>query len=368
MASSFHNIESLRPNPDINSFLSSLKGKTNHYKAPMVEFIIDEPVIKSVVTGLLHRQWVENCTDRESQAAYLDNLIEFWYRMGYDLLRYENSLNFPGLFRSTQNTATTSTGVRSWAEESTGVITSWNEFEQYHFPRIEDFDFFPFEYLNNHLPEGMGLALAHGGGIFERVSWIFSIEKLCYLLFDQPDLVEAVTQKVSELQTAFYRNLLDFDHLSVIFPGDDMGFRSSTIISPAELRKIFLPFHAVIADLSHQRDIPYFLHSCGNLKKIMPDLIDYVKIDGKHSFEDAILPIEKFQAEYGDQVAVLGGMDVHLLATGSQDQIRSRVRQIIETCSQKGRFAIGSGNSIPDYVPVENYLAMVDEALSFRSH
>jgi len=28
------------------------------------------------------------------------------------------------------------------------------------------------------------------------------------------------------------------------------------------------------------------------------------------------------------------------------------------------RFALGSGNSILSYIPVENYLAMLDEALS----
>ena len=48
-----------------------------------------------------------------------------------------------------------------------------------------------------------------------------------------------------------------------------------------------------------------FLHSCGNLAGIMDELIDEVKIDGKHSFEDAIIPAEEFQRKYGDRVTVL---------------------------------------------------------------
>jgi len=231
---------------------------------------------------------------------------------------------------------------------------------------VSEFDFFAFEYLNSHLPEGMGLAVAHGGGLFERVSWIFSIEKLCYLLFDQPDLVEAVTQKVSGIQSDFYRQILDLERVSAVFPGDDMGFRSATIISPNDLRKYFLPFHTQIAGMAHERGVPYFLHSCGNLQKIMPDLIDTVGIDGKHSYEDAIIPVEKFQEEYGDRIAVLGGMDINFLATATQDQVRARVRNLADICGSRGRFAIGSGNSIPDYVPVENYLAMIDEAISLK--
>ena len=211
-----------------------------------------------------------------------------------------------------------------------------------------------------------GFGVVHGGGIFERVSWIFSIEKLCFLLFDQPELVESVTQKVSELQTAFYKHLLDLDHLSAIFPGDDMGFRSATMISPADLRKYFLPFHTRLAEMSHQRGVPYFLHSCGNLTRIIPDLIDTVKLDGKHSYEDTIMPVELFHEKYGDRLSILGGMDIHFLATSTQEQIRERVRKCVATCGPRGRFAIGSGNSVPDYVPVENYLAVVDEALSLR--
>lgn len=368
MLSKFPHIRTLKPSPDSKSFISNLLGKTKNYPAPMVEFIVDEPVIKKIITGMFQREWVNPGSDHESQKKYLDNLIFFWFRMGYDMMRYESAPNYPGsAARVTVNTASDSNATRSWAEESIGAITSWEDFEQYKFPKVEEVDFFAFEYLNDHLPEGMGLALAHGGGLFERVSWIFSIEKLCYLLYDQPDLVETVTQKISEIQLAFYRNIMDFDHLSAIFPGDDMGFRSATIISPADLRKYFLPFHKQIAEMAHARGVPYFLHSCGNILKIMPDLIESVGIDGKHSYEDAIIPIEKFQEMFGDKIAVLGGLDVNFLTMATQDQVRARVRKTTEVCGTRGRFAIGSGNSIPDYVPVENYLAMVDEAISMKN-
>jgi uroporphyrinogen decarboxylase len=95
----------------------------------------------------------------------------------------------------------------------------------------------------------------------------------------------------------------------------------------------------------------------------MEDLIGDVKIDGKHSFEDAILPITEFHARYGDRIASLGGVDVDLLTRGSEQDVRGRVREIVGACHPRGRYALGSGNSIPSYVPVANYLAMLDEAL-----
>jgi uroporphyrinogen decarboxylase len=162
---------------------------------------------------------------------------------------------------------------------------------------------------------------------------------------------------------SFYSRLVELPNLIAIFPGDDLGFRSATLLSPDALRRFILPWHKRFAATAHEHGIPYFLHSCGNLEAIMGDLIDEVGIDAKHSFENAILPIEEFQSRYGRRVGVLGGVDVDVLARASPDGVRAEVRRIIDICGTRGRFAIGSGNSIPSYIPVENYLSMVDEAL-----
>ncbi len=94
----------------------------------------------------------------------------------------------------------------------------------------------------------------------------------------------------------------------------------------------------------------------------MDTLIDDVGIDAKHSYEDAILPVEEFQARYGSRIGVLGGLDLNTLAAGTVEDVRRRTRQLIDTCTPRGRYA-SFGNSIPSYIPVENYLAMVGEAL-----
>jgi uroporphyrinogen decarboxylase len=209
----------------------------------------------------------------------------------------------------------------------------------------------------------MGLLTCHAGGIFEHLSWIMSLEGLGYALIDDPWLVSAVSSQIGGLLSDFYRHLLDLDRTAAIFAGDDMGFRTGTLISPADLRKYCLPWHRQFAAMAHEKGIPYYLHSCGNIMAVMQDLIEDVGIDAKHSFEDAILPAEEFQARYGGRIAVLGGLDVHILAHSQPERVRQKTKELIEVCGKRGRYAIGSGNSIPSYVPVENYLAMVDEAL-----
>lgn len=104
------------------------------------------------------------------------------------------------------------------------------------------------------------------------------------------------------------------------------------------------------------------MHCCGNIEAIMDDLIDDVSIDAKHSFEDAILPVTDATKKYGSRIAILGGIDVDFLCRSDEAAIRKRVRDTIETClSENGGYCLGSGNSIADYVPVDNFLAMLDE-------
>jgi uroporphyrinogen decarboxylase len=283
--------------------------------------------------------------------------------MGYDFVRFEQSLGFDVNRVLTADTAAGSIKQRAWADEHQGSITSWEDFDTYPWPSVAEMDFYPFEYINDHLPEGMGLMTCHAGGLFEHLSQIMSLEGLCLAVYDDPTLVRAVADRVGELMTGFYGHLLDLDRLIAIFQGDDMGFRTATLISPADLREYVLPGQKRFAEMAHARGVPYFLHSCGNLETILEDLIAEVGIDGKHSFEDAILPVQEFQARYGDRIAVLGGIDVDILASASPEQVRAKTRSLIETCGARGRYAIGSGNSVPSYIPVENYLAMVDEAL-----
>jgi uroporphyrinogen decarboxylase len=351
------------PKPDAADFIDILMGRKQQVRTPLVEYLVDEVVMKPIVEVLLGRRWIPLGNDRETNEGYLDNFIEFWYRLGYDFVRFEQSLPFPESKLVIPDAAPGSPKAREWANEHQSALSGWDDFERIRWPKIEEFDFSAYEYLNGHLPDGMGLICSHGGGIFEHITWMMSLEGFCSSLISDPKLVKAVADKLGELMTGFYRNLLDLNRLIAVFPGDDMGYNVGTLISPNDLRTYFLPWHKKFAAMAHEMGIPYFLHSCGNVEKIMLDLVDDVKIDGKHSFEDNIISAPDFQSKYGSRIAVLGGLDINILGASTPEEVRSRTRTLIDTCGTRGRFAIGSGNSIPSYVPVDNYLAMVHEAV-----
>jgi uroporphyrinogen decarboxylase len=354
------------PRPDAATFVAGIMGRDQSGGTRLVEYIVDDMVMRPVVTELLGREWIGAVTDRASLDAHLDNVIAFWAGMGYDFVRLEIGMNFQHRTMQTADTAPGSVKMRGWADEHAGAIMCWEDFERFTWPCATDVDLYVLEYINNHLPDGMGLITSHGGGIFEHLSRVMSLEGLCLALHDAPDLVAAVARKVGEAQESYYERLLQLDRLIVIFPGDDMGFRSGTLIGPDAMRKYCLPWHKRYAEMTHAKDLPYWLHSCGNLAAIYEDLIEDVHIDAKHSFEDVIMPVQDFHARYSDRIGVLGGMDLNILSGGSPKDVRAHTRFLSETCGARGRYAIGSGNSVPSYVPPENYLAMIDQALDMR--
>lgn len=357
------NLPKSLPKPDASQAIGHLLGRVVLDRPPLVEYIVDEAVMRPVLAQMGHT-WRSSSSDL---TGWLDNFAAFFCGMGYSLVKFELALPFESHHLLAPDTAPYVQRDRAWSDQHHGSIASWADFEQYPWPRVEDFDFSPFEILSKRLPDGMGLMLSHAGGPFEKLSDLMSYEGLCLALYDDFTLVQAVQDRVGELMERFYAHLLDLDHVVALFPGDDMGFRSGTLISPDHLRRLSLPWHQRYARMAHERGIPYFLHSCGRIAAIMDDLIDRVGIDGKHSYEDAIIPADEFQAHYGGsepgRVAVLGGLDLNILAAGTPAEVRARTRYLVETCNPRGRYAAGSGNSIPSYIPVENYLAMVAAAL-----
>jgi uroporphyrinogen decarboxylase len=97
----------------------------------------------------------------------------------------------------------------------------------------------------------------------------------------------------------------------------------------------------------------------------MPDLINTVGIDARHSFEDTILPVTEAKRLYGDRLAILGGIDVDFLCRADEQSIRQRVRRTLEACMPGGGYCLGTGNTVANYIPVDNYLVMLDEGRRF---
>ncbi|MBI5095083.1 MAG: hypothetical protein HZB26_21940 [Candidatus Hydrogenedentes bacterium] len=356
-----------KPQADIDHFVKVIRGQTIPSRPPLVELFLDYEVEREISRNCLGRAWVEPGADQASWKSYLKNRIEVYHRMGYDYVRVTGGLDFPSAkTRPAVDTANLSRGTRNWAEEGKGLVSTWDEFDAYRWPDPDQSDLWQYEFVAENLPDGMGMFVCPTGGFLEMPQEaILGYQNMCYLLCEDPDLVATVFRKTGEIIYRFYERLIELPKLYGFFQGDDMGYKSGTLIAPDHLRQMVLPWHKRLAELAHGNGLLYLLHSCGNLDAISRELVDDVGIDGRHSFEDESNNVIAFKQSYGKRTAVLGGVDVDKLARLPESELRAYTRQTIEACMPGGRYALGSGNTVCNYVPIPNYFAMVEEALNY---
>ena len=373
MAASDGPIYRVERRPDFGNLRRTLLREGPPGPVPNIELFADPGIIQAVLGETIGWHSILLSEAEESggprRASWrgrdaLNLILRFCYENGYDYVWAWTGLNFPrGNYLDAADTADVENlpgGRRMWQDESRGPIQSWADFEAYPWPVAERISCRAIEYLNGVVPEGMKISV-NLGGVFENSSWLMGLEAFSYALADQPDLVAAICQRVGELTAAAAAHAVSIDNVGMVFLGDDLGFATGTLISPKVLREHVFPHHRRLVEIGHAADKLVLLHSCGNLTRIMDEIID-LGFDAKHSFEDKIMPVEEVSRRWGDRIAILGGVDLDLLGRGSEEAVRRRTREILEACHASGTgYCLGTGNSVANYIPTENYQAMLDE-------
>jgi len=187
------------------------------------------------------------------------------------------------------------------------------------------------------------------------------LEYLPFIQVDDPDLYADLFNAIGDVTQAIWSEFLPRfgdDFIACRF-GDDLGFKTSLLTNPQTVRDHIIPQYAKVISAVHAAGSRFLYHSCGCIFEVMDDIIA-VGIDAKHSNEDAIAPYDRWIDGYGSRIALLGGFDMDFLCQKPPAEVEKAVVELgTRYRAASGGYALGSGNSIPDYVPVENYLAMV---------
>lgn len=348
--------------PDFEIMRDVLLRRREPPRVPFYEHIIDNEVINEI----LKRQYGEpSRTAEEWRRRY----IQFFADMGYDYVPMEFGIKFATPKRvHSVDTAEYSRGERGWVSETGGPIQTWDDLENdENWPSVEDaFDYEGYAAIATELPEGMKMIGGASGGPFEHASFLMGLEPLSMRLYEDPAFVERLLERIGTTLVGVAERVAKIDGLGAYRFGDDMGYKTSTMVSPEHLRRYFFPWAKKVVEVVHAAGKPFLLHSCGQLQDVMDDLIDDVKIDAKHSFEDVIMPVTEAKALWGHRVAIIGGVDVDYLCRHTPKEIKEYTKRVLDQCAKGGGYALGSGNTIANYVPVENYEAMLEAGREFN--
>ena len=350
--------------PDWEGFLRCLRRQGTPERVHFIELLIDEEIKAAVAErfALMADVELRDPFYRQKREVRVQRFLGYDYvRCGVDDVGVKIDRLSVG-----DSARLGRAGGRQFVDERRGPITTWEEFGSYPWPDPARLTTRNLQWFQENLPDDMCIIGSGGFAHFaEYLTWLMGYETLCYALFDRRELVAAISRRLIELYEVVVGRMLEFDRVQVIWGSDDMGFRSGTLIGPDDLREFVLPGHRAMSQAAHAAGRPYLLHSCGKLDAIMDDLLLDVRIDALHSFEDTIKTVQQTKREYGGRIAVLGGIDVDFLCRAGQSDIRRRTRATLRECQPGGGYCLGTGNSVANYVPLDNYLAMLDEGRRF---
>jgi uroporphyrinogen decarboxylase len=338
--------------PNINAFLKTLRREKVNY-IPLAELGV-HPKIKEV---FLSKRIIE-----------LEDEVNFWLKAGYDYIKLQPKVDFNPMKIGIDNNVSYNhdgTIFRKWASENNGVISNFDDFENYKFPAISDFDYSNFDKVNKVLPERMGV-VGQYGDIFTMTWEMMGFESFSFALFENEELVTELNNRLGELVLSMFEYFVQSENIDAIWYSDDIAYSNSLMVSPSVLDKYFFPWLKKIGALAKLYNKPLIYHSDGILFDVMDRIIE-CGVDAIHPIEPKAMNLADVKNRYGKKLCLIGNIDVDLLSRGTIDEIRNNVYKNIEEAGFDGGYCVGSGNSIPEYVKLENYIAMIETVKEINS-
>lgn len=345
--------------PDYNNIIDAALNKPAK-RLPLYEHCINSGVIKAITGEDYLAAIRSNESEYADKVEAFKKLCAFYCEYGYDVVAFEYCVT-----DFVQQGAALMGHVPS-------IINNINDLQNYDWQGLES-DFIRnaddrFSALVEALPPGMKAVGGIGNGLFEIAQDFTTYPGLCMLQFDDPETYKLLWWKIGDTLFNIWQWFIkNHAHAYAVCRfGDDLGFNTSTLLQPEEIKVHILPQYKRIVDLVHSAHKPFLLHSCGKIYAVMDDLIDYVGIDAKHSNEDSIDTFDIWLDRYGDRIGNFGGVEMNVLCLNTPEEVKTYVTNICKISENKGGVAIGSGNQIADYVKPECFIAMTEAVREYR--
>ncbi|MCX7803761.1 MAG: hypothetical protein N3A38_01095 [Planctomycetota bacterium] len=209
---------------------------------------------------------------------------------------------------------------------------------------------------------------AHGWfGYDVFASWHVGTERMLQAMIEDPEWCMDMFGTALDLDLKLLDMVWDkgyqFDCLE--FP-DDLGYRNGLLFSPNTYREVLKPFHKKACDWAHAKGAVVMLHSCGNITKLIPDLID-AGFDGLNPLEvKAGMDLLAIKKEYGDRLVLQGGIDARKMKDGAA--IEEEIRTKLPEAKKGGGYIFHSDHSLSSDISLGDMCRVVALARWYGSY
>jgi len=340
------------PSPDFSRVRTALTGGCPD-RVPAMELGVDLP-IKEAILG----RPIKNLQDE----------IDFWYQAGYDYVLLRVKGRVPPDSR-TDKAFTDKYGVNpeNGSYGNKCYIGTWEDFAEYPWQTTADYDYSQIEDAGALLPEGMKV-IVNIGPFFSGVWRIMSLEEFSLGVYDDPDLVKAICDKIGEGYVEIAEHIVaNYPHVEAIWMGDDLAYAESLMAAPFVYRDFIFPWEKKIGEICKNSGRLFIRHSDGKLDELLDDLVG-CGYNALHPFEPKAMDIVEAKKQLLGRSAVIGSVDVDLLARATPETIEADVLRLLKNAAPGGGYALSSSNSVTEYSSVENYITMLNTLRKYGTY
>jgi len=244
--------------------------------------------------------------------------------------------------------------------------TDIKECEEYMWPSL---DWFDFSFLAGQLEEWSDFSiLSTGGSVFQHPTFLRGLDTLMIDMAINQDMANYFMDKFTDYYLEYYRHIFQSaaDKIDVFAVADDFGMQNNLLISPDMFDDFVAPRLKKLIDLAHDHDIHFLLHSCGNIKQLIPRFIE-LGVDILDPVQPESMDPLEIKKEFGNQICLRGGISVqNTLSHGSVQDVKDETKRILDNLAPDGGYILSPGHPVlQDDVPVENIITMYDTAYEY---
>lgn len=200
-----------------------------------------------------------------------------------------------------------------------------------------------------------------GGYGYDVLQAYIRSEQLLITIAEDPDWVKEMIMTLAELTIIMaelmMKNGFKFDGA---FLYNDMGYKNGLLFSPDGYMKTHYEADKIVYEYFHSKGMKVLLHSCGNVKELIPVLIE-VGLDCLQPLEvKAGMDIIELKEKFGDKLAFMGGIDVRNMADPDPTKIEEEIKRKFEVAKKDGGYIYHSDHSVPKNVSFQQYCNVIE--------
>lgn len=204
-----------------------------------------------------------------------------------------------------------------------------------------------------------------GVNVFESIHPVCGHENMLINMALDPEWIEEMAQDYGRLLVELQEILFEREgYPDGVWFYEDMGFKNRPFMSPQMYMDLIFPVHKFTMDYAHSKNLPVIVHSCGFVEPLIPGLIE-AGMDCLQTIEiKAGMDVLKLHRDFGDKIALMGGIDVRTLYTNDRKIIDAELERIIPVVKNGYGFVAHSDHSIPktvEYDTLRYYIKRVLE-------